>query len=430
MPTYTPTLPIPTSPRSFHSTSPRASPVSRFGLLLFAFALFVSALFGSVISRLHFSSNSFGLFHDRKSAASLRFWSRGGTAAREAATLSYVRATQERANREQRPYRSHDLASKSNGFSPDDETVRSARALAKRTLKCPAKTRRHLAVWFHFMQANAWRTVFDDTMGTLENSALLRECGAEVFLASPQGPWLGNSTSGIVGDFPVASYVTNLNASTSFMHGRVRDGYEFGVEFAESGELATTLQLQRYCRANRDAFVLYLHDKGTRRPAGEASQVDSFLRQADWRRLQEYFLVEIFEDCIAALEAGYNTCGALLRRFPLMHYSGNFYWARCDYVAGLPDVAIWRHFWETHYWAELFIGGASKWLENPRINEGPPCRTSVMGTHVVNAAHEGSHCFEAKMYNCFESRVSHYDFAYSRSYYTGLRCTNNNASYL
>jgi hypothetical protein len=229
----------------------------------------------------------------------------------------------------------------------------------------------------------------------------------------------------------VAPYVAALNASSSFMAGRVRDGYEHGVDFAESGELATTMQLQRYCRANRGAFVLYLHDKGTRRPAGEASQVDVFLRQADWRRLQEYFLVEIFEDCVAALEAGYNTCGALLRRFPLMHYSGNFYWARCDYVAGLPDVEIWRHFWEPHYWAELFIGGAVTWLENPRINEGPPCREVVMGHLTPNAAQLGSHCFEARMWNCYESRVSHYDHPWERARFTGLRCKHpNNASYL
>ena len=350
--------------------------------------------------------------------------------------LGYVQGTQSRAEREQRPFRAFDLEHRPNGFTVEDETVRSAHALAKRTVKCPAKTTRHLAVWFHFMQSNAWRTVFDDTMGTLENSALLKECGAELFLASPQGPWLGNSTSGIGlqpnGDeFPVAAYVRNLNSTGSFMHGRVRDGFEYGVEFAESGELATTLQMQRYCRANRDAFVLYLHDKGTRRPAGAADQVDAFLRQADWRHLQEYFLVEIFEDCVAALEAGYSTCGALMRRFPLLHYSGNFYWTRCDHLAGLNDVAYWRHFWETHYWAELFIGGAPMRLENPRINEGLPCRTETMGTLVPGAAHFGSHCFESKMYNCYESRVSHYIQPWSRAMYTGLRCTTSlNASYL
>jgi hypothetical protein len=56
--------------------------------------------------------------------------------------------------------------------------------------------------------------------------------------------------------------------------------------------------------------------KGTRRPSGQDSQLDTFFKQADWRKLQEYFLIEIFEDCLYALDTGANTCGALLRKWP------------------------------------------------------------------------------------------------------------------
>jgi hypothetical protein len=335
------------------------------------------------------------------------------------------------------PWRNASVSGAAVGFTREAEVSRAARALARRARACPARTRRHLVVWYHFVQANAWRTVFDDSMGTLESSALLRACGAELFFASPDAPSPdalkeGNASSGLRAGAPAAAYVAALNASGSFMAGRVRDAFERGVPRAESGELATLTRLQQHCRANPTAFALYLHDKGTRRPTGDAAgQLAAFLRQADWRRLQEYFLVEVFEDCVAALEAGHHTCGALLRRFPLLHYSGLFFWARCDYVAGLVDVESWRHKWEPHYWAELFIGGAVTWTERASVNEGPPCRTAAMGAHAPGARHLGQHCFEARMFNCYESRVNHYEHAWARAYYAGKRCkTHVNASYL
>jgi hypothetical protein len=145
--------------------------------------------------------------------------------------------------------------------------------------------------------------------------------------------------------------------------GRVYDTYEDGVEFAESGELATLVKIRHYCKKNPRDYALYLHDKGTRRPSGQDSQLDTFFKQADWRKLQEYFLVEIFEDCILALDRGANTCGALLRKWPHLHSSGNFWWARCDYINTLPPIERWRHYWETHFWAELYLGGSVSWNE-------------------------------------------------------------------
>ena len=270
-------------------------------------------------------------------------------------------------------------------------------------LLCPTNTTApELSVWLHFVQMNAWRVVFDDTIGRLEHSPLMKHCGATLHLGSPQGA-LWNATSGVQPGFPVYPYVVALNRTFA---GRVYDTFEDGVEPAESGELATLIKIQNWCETRPSSYALYLHDKGTRRPSGQDSQLDTFFKQADWRKLQEYFLIEVFEDCLLQLDRGWNACGALLRKWPHLHYSGNFWWVRCDYISGLPRVRDWQHKWETHFWAELFLGGSVTWLE--RKNEL-----------------DGTHQHVAKMFNCYESRVSHYEHTWPRHYYTGARCLNH-----
>ena len=231
--------------------------------------------------------------------------------------------------------------------------------VTRRSVLCPTNTSAGLSVWLHFVQKNAWRTVFDDTIGRLESSSLMKHCGATLHLGSPQGE-LSNATTGITPEFPVWPHFVALQQQ---FPGRVFDTYQDGVEFAETGELATIVKIRRHCAAHPRDFALYLHDKGTRRPSGQDSQLDTFFKQADWRKLQEYFLVEIFEDCLNALDQGANTCGALLRKWPHLHYSGNFWWARCDYINTLPPIQRWRHYWETHFWAELYLGGSVSWNE-------------------------------------------------------------------
>jgi hypothetical protein len=234
-----------------------------------------------------------------------------------------------------------------------------ADGVTRRSVLCPTNTSAGLSVWLHFVQKNAWQVVFDDTIGRLESSPLMRHCGATLHLGSPQGE-LSNATTGVAPGYPVWPHFQALQRQ---FPGRVFDTFQDGVEFAESGELATLVQIRHYCKAHPKDYALYLHDKGTRRPSGQDSQLDTFFKQADWRKLQEYFLVEIFEDCLRALDTTANTCGALLRKWPHLHYSGNFWWARCDYINTLPPISRWRHYWETHFWAELYLGGAVSWNE-------------------------------------------------------------------
>jgi hypothetical protein len=114
--------------------------------------------------------------------------------------------------------------------------------------------------------------------------------------------------------------------------------------------------IQREIPCGPDVFCLYLHTKGVSRPKG-----DWILT---WRKFMEYFVIDNYQTCIRVLRAGYDTCGVNwlpfsaswppLRFLIFEHYSGNFWWARGDYLAKLRNVVP-----SSHYIApELWIGFA------------------------------------------------------------------------
>jgi hypothetical protein len=75
--------------------------------------------------------------------------------------------------------------------------------------------------------------------------------------------------------------------------------------------------------------VLYHHAKGS---------ASMNICTLEWRRMMEYFCVERWRECVEIINAGYDACGVNWRPFAEMpHFSGNFWWASSDYIAGLPD---------------------------------------------------------------------------------------------
>jgi len=109
-------------------------------------------------------------------------------------------------------------------------------------------------------------------------------------------------------------------------------------------ELPTLEHLYRHCCQNPQSTVLYLHTKNVgkdRNPCIE-DQIVYML----------YFLVERWRDCVLRLGSdsgsGFGsglakTAGVDLRDEPTLHYSGNFWWARADYIATLPNPVDYAH---------------------------------------------------------------------------------------
>ncbi len=107
-----------------------------------------------------------------------------------------------------------------------------------------------------------------------------------------------------------------------------------------------TLKLIKNFSQNVDAKILYLHSKGV----SKFGQVEKPYVE-DWRNYLEYFVIERYQNCLEALET-VSVCGANWALAPLPHFSGNFWWARSDYIRTLPEP-VWR---EQRIAAELWLG--------------------------------------------------------------------------
>lgn len=94
----------------------------------------------------------------------------------------------------------------------------------------------------------------------------------------------------------------------------------------EHGEEMHTLHmLYEFCHANPKAKVLYFHDKGSFHHTYFNAKFCSVLN---------CFVLN--PHCIDALDT-HDTCGWRISPIPRIHYSGNFWWARCQYVKSLID---------------------------------------------------------------------------------------------
>lgn len=96
-------------------------------------------------------------------------------------------------------------------------------------------------------------------------------------------------------------------------------------------ERPTLLRLHALCSAKGEkACVLYLHTKGVSHPPDRNPVTD-------WTKFMEYFTIDSWRDCVRVLtEERFDICGVNWGERPSPHFSGNFWWARGDYVRTLP----------------------------------------------------------------------------------------------
>jgi len=114
-----------------------------------------------------------------------------------------------------------------------------------------------------------------------------------------------------------------------------KGGDEFSIDdpkyvhiahYGDVGEEIQTLSLlYEFCHENPTSKVLYFHDKG--------SYHHSYANVKMCSLLNCYVLNP---NCIEALDS-HDTCGFRISPQPFIHYSGNFWWARCSYINTLVD---------------------------------------------------------------------------------------------
>jgi GR25 family glycosyltransferase involved in LPS biosynthesis len=91
-----------------------------------------------------------------------------------------------------------------------------------------------------------------------------------------------------------------------------------------------TINLIKIFSKFNNSKILYLHTKGV-------SYNGQHQNITDWRRYMTHFLVNEYQVCLDLLDC-YDTVGCNYNEKPFRHYSGNFWWARSDYIKKLESI--------------------------------------------------------------------------------------------
>jgi len=108
------------------------------------------------------------------------------------------------------------------------------------------------------------------------------------------------------------------------------------------GEKQTMILLQEIIKSYPNAYVLYYHTKGITSLLNHVNDVSGVKYEniESWRHVLEYFDIELWQDCIKALDE-VDICGALYvsNGTPFNNFfSGNFWWGNSSYLKTLPDM--------------------------------------------------------------------------------------------
>jgi hypothetical protein len=169
-----------------------------------------------------------------------------------------------------------------------------------------------LLLVYHLVDLPGWEAIAERQIRTLRDSGLLDGLAEAHFLAHYQ--------------------------ERSFSEFRTRDLGRANVRWVFDGsvepreaEVPSVAYLQALARAQEgEAAIAYLHMKGITKLADEGIQ--------DWTRFMEYTILERWRDCVARLDAGFDTCGVSFRLKPYLMYAGNFWWTRASYARRLVSL--------------------------------------------------------------------------------------------
>lgn len=102
---------------------------------------------------------------------------------------------------------------------------------------------------------------------------------------------------------------------------------EFIIHKNNNFEFDTLNFLHDFSIKNSDWNVGYIHTKGV-------STIENICID-DWRKYMLYFVGTQYKDCITMLNE-YDVVGVDLVDKPVVHFSGNFWWATSNYIKILP----------------------------------------------------------------------------------------------
>ena len=196
---------------------------------------------------------------------------------------------------------------------------------------------REIEIVYHIATMNNWREITQEQLTRLQNSGLAKACN--------------HLTVTVVGSEIKAVHAlfqkTPFRQKVQIIHvGNDLHQYEFpAIEM-----------VSEISHKHPNANILYMHTKGVTHH-GTVTEKNVRL----WRRYLEYFVIDQWRACVEALESA-DLCGvdwidgAKWLAQPELHFSGNFWWARADYLHTCHGTATRHGRWDCEY----FIGSGQQ----------------------------------------------------------------------
>lgn len=158
-------------------------------------------------------------------------------------------------------------------------------------------------IYFHVATIGEYQKIFDEIYNEILNSKLIDEI----------------ETMNIC--------VVGKNTLNVQPHKKIKIHQDF---YIETGEFFTLDLIKTFSESLQNNYkILYIHTKGVTTPNNPC--ID------DWRRYMTYFNINQYKDCFDTLN-NYDACGVDLVDQPVIHFSGNFWWANSQYIKKLPTI--------------------------------------------------------------------------------------------
>ena len=174
-----------------------------------------------------------------------------------------------------------------------------------------------IGIFYHVYQVNNWQDIFSEQMNLIKDSGLYN---AAEFI-----------NIGINGDMV---YQTDDNKISCNINSN-----------PQMEEADTLKRLEDFASINNNYKILYIHTKGV---TINTDQVN------DWRKYLNYYNIEKWQEVLTLLDE-HDTVGCnYMEDTPYgkhPHYSGNFWWARSEYINTLDEKYLNSNFrFDREFW--------------------------------------------------------------------------------
>lgn len=205
-----------------------------------------------------------------------------------------------------------------------------------------------IRVYMHINDLPGAWNVLEDQINRMAESGLL-DAAERVILC----------TNGLPQSFEAVKQTLKEFSNIEFAH--VADN---AIKF----EYPTLNKLKQDCDATEeDFYICYLHLKGLTK-LNDPNVID-------WRNYMEYWNIDRWKECVAALDDDCETVGTNFIETPWPHYSGNFWWSHANYIKRLdplvdPDNLPWGQ--PSRYINATLDGGNFRYEHEAWVTSGDP----------------------------------------------------------